>query len=161
VPTANQKIRTELGEHAPARLHRGQLVRVADQHGFAAGCGGGGQKLAQLVGADHGGLIDDDHGLVVESQRFVTQRFDGLGDRRPVSPAPPRIATSTAAPVGANTSHHILAHARGLKMRSRPGPITGHRRHEHRHAAGFRGRRRHAGDGIKEGSRALAVLTEP
>jgi hypothetical protein len=36
---------------------------VADQDGFGAGCGGGGQQLAQVTGADHGGLINDHQGV--------------------------------------------------------------------------------------------------
>ena len=59
------QIGAELGEHAAAGFDRGQLVGVADQDCLGTGCGGGGQQLAQVVGADHGGLIDDD------------QRFEG------------------------------------------------------------------------------------
>ena len=54
------QVGAELGEHAAAGLDRRQLMGVADQDGLGAGRGGGGQQLAQVVGADHAGLIDDD-----------------------------------------------------------------------------------------------------
>ena len=40
-----------------SRTNWGQLMRVTDEHRLAF-CGGGGrQKFAQIVGADHGGLM--------------------------------------------------------------------------------------------------------
>jgi GrpB-like predicted nucleotidyltransferase (UPF0157 family) len=47
-----------LGEHAPARRHRGELVGVADQHRLHRRGGGRREQLVQLTGADHPGLID-------------------------------------------------------------------------------------------------------
>ena len=60
------QVGAELGEHAAAGFDRGQLVGVADQDRLGAGRGGGGQQLAQVVGADHGGLIDDDQRVRAE-----------------------------------------------------------------------------------------------
>ena len=39
---------------------------------LAPAVGGGGEELAQIVGADHAGFVDDDHGLPVQPQGFVT-----------------------------------------------------------------------------------------
>jgi len=82
-PLCPRQIATELGEHAPAGLHGSQLMRVADQHGLGAGLGGGREQLAQIVGADHAGFVDHDHRAPIEPQRFVTQRFERLGDGVP------------------------------------------------------------------------------
>ena len=57
------QIGAELGEHAAAGFDRGELMCVADQDGLGSGCGGGGEQLAQVVGADHGGFIDDHQGV--------------------------------------------------------------------------------------------------
>ena len=57
----------------PRALHGGQLVGVADQHRLDPGGGGGGQQFAQLVGADHGGLIHDDEGVRLQPQPAFAQ----------------------------------------------------------------------------------------
>jgi hypothetical protein len=75
------QIGTELGEHATASLHGCQLVGVADQHGLDPGGGGGDPQLAQLAGADHGGLIDDDEGVGMQPQPAFAAIFERLGDR--------------------------------------------------------------------------------
>ena len=72
-PLCPGQIRAEFGEHAAAGFDRGQLVRVADKDCFGARCCGGGKQLAQIVGAHHGGLIDDDQRLRTELQFVVAQ----------------------------------------------------------------------------------------
>jgi hypothetical protein len=52
------QIGAQLGEHATARLHRGQLVGIPDQDGLHPGGGGGSEQLTQVVGADHAGLVN-------------------------------------------------------------------------------------------------------
>jgi hypothetical protein len=59
------------GEHAAAGFDRRELVRVADENRFGAGCCGGGQELAEVIGPDHGGFVDDDQALTAELQLVV------------------------------------------------------------------------------------------
>ncbi|MDI3313451.1 MAG: hypothetical protein QJR12_03935 [Mycobacterium sp.] len=73
-----RQIRTELSEHAAAGRYRGEPVGVADEHGLDPGACSRGEELAQIVGAHHARLVDDHHGAPIQSQRFVTQRFEGL-----------------------------------------------------------------------------------
>jgi hypothetical protein len=44
---------------------------VADQNGLRSGVRCGSEELAQIVGADHAGFVDDDHGLTVQCQGAV------------------------------------------------------------------------------------------
>jgi hypothetical protein len=57
------QIGAELGEHAAAGFDRGELMFVADQDCLGAGGGRGPQQFAQVVGADHGGFVNDDQGV--------------------------------------------------------------------------------------------------
>ena len=61
-----RQISNELGEGAAALGDRCELVLVTDQHDLGAGGGGLLQQPAQVLGADHAGLVDDDHGVGVE-----------------------------------------------------------------------------------------------
>ncbi len=74
------QIRTQLGEHPAAGLDRGELVGVADQDGLGAGLRGGGEELAQVVGAHHPGLVDHDQGGPLDLQGVVALRLQGFGD---------------------------------------------------------------------------------
>jgi hypothetical protein len=56
-------------------------VGVADQQGLDPGGGGGGQQLAQVAGADHGGLIHDDECVGMQPQPAFAQIFERLCDR--------------------------------------------------------------------------------
>ncbi|SKW95498.1 Uncharacterised protein [Mycobacteroides abscessus subsp. abscessus] len=60
------QIGDQLGEGAAALGDRCELVLVTDQHDLGAGGRGHLQQPAQVLGADHAGLVDDDHGVGVE-----------------------------------------------------------------------------------------------
>ena len=61
-----RQIGDQLGEGAAALRDRCELVLVTDQHDLRSGGGGPLQQPAQVLGADHAGLVDDDHGVGVE-----------------------------------------------------------------------------------------------
>ena len=67
------QIGAQLGEHAAAGLDRRQLMGIADQDRLGPGAGGGGEELAQVVGADHRGFIDHDQRVRAELQLVVAQ----------------------------------------------------------------------------------------
>jgi hypothetical protein len=48
-------------------------MRVADEHGLATRLGGGGEELTQVVGADHGGFIDNHQCCRAELEFVVAQ----------------------------------------------------------------------------------------
>src|SRR5207302_6026459 len=52
----------ESGEHA-AGVYLGELCTVANSDEFSAGVGDGGQEAAVVAGADHAGLIKDEHAV--------------------------------------------------------------------------------------------------
>ena len=104
-PLRPRQIVAQLLEHAAARPHRGQLVGITHQHGLGAARRGGGQQLSRSWVPTMRGLIDDDQRARVKVER-TGARAAAVPWRpcRPASPAPSRIATSTAFPVGASTS---------------------------------------------------------
>ena len=71
----------EGGEHA-AGLDLGQLLRVADEHDLRTVHGCVAQQGCEGSGADHAGLVDHEHGSLVESLVAVLEVEVELGDRR-------------------------------------------------------------------------------
>ena len=60
------QIGDQLGEGAATLSDRCELVLVPDSHHLRPGGGGGVEQRAQVLGADHAGLVDDDQGVTIE-----------------------------------------------------------------------------------------------
>ena len=93
----------EAGEQA-AGVDLGELAGVADEHDLGAGPVGGVEERGEGAGAGHAGLVDDQHGAVVESWLAVVevdaQPSQGRrGDRRREPGVPRAAIPARAAPM--------------------------------------------------------------
>ena len=61
---------------APPASISGELARVADEHDLRVGLSGVVEETEDLAGTDHGGFVDNDHGVRGEASAFRSVEVD-------------------------------------------------------------------------------------